>query len=143
VTAESAALVLDEHATGALHGLRARGMDAFSVAEFHATSVADPDVVRAIGARLADPWVLVTCDLTLVDDHQGFDWDRYAIAWVMVPAHIKGAAYEYAKVDAIHHHARRMVEQVAGDHFTYDPRAQYKTPPSMVSRRRRDSRKVG
>lgn len=136
MTAPSAALVLDEHATGALHGLRARGIDVFTVGDFHAQSTADPDVVRAIAGRLADPWVLVTCDLTLVDDHQGFDWNRYAIAWVIIPGHVQGAAYEHAKVDVIQHHARRMTAQVPGDHFTYDARACHKSPPSVVSRRR-------
>lgn len=136
MSAPGAALVLDEHATGAQTGLRARGIDALTVGDFHAQSTADPDVMRAIGARLADPWVLVTCDLTLVDDHQGFDWNRYAIAWVMLPGHVQGAACEYAKIDVIQHHARRMVEQIPGDHFTYDQRARHTSPPSLVSRSR-------
>ena len=28
--------------------------------------------------------MLVTMDLTVVEDYPGFDWSRYAIAWVVV-----------------------------------------------------------
>ena len=30
--------------------------------------------------QVSDPWVLVTMDLSIVEDFKGFVWNRYAIA---------------------------------------------------------------
>jgi hypothetical protein len=129
-------LVLDEHLTAAQAGLAQRGIDARTVHEFNAASTSDPDVIRAIDRQMAGPWVLVTMDGTIVDEHRGFDWHRYAIAWIKVPPHVRGAAFEYAKVDVIQRHAHQVVEQVPGDHYTYTERQRFKHPPSLMSHQR-------
>jgi hypothetical protein len=136
-TSGDATLVLDEHLTAMQNALKQRGLDALKVHDFHATSTLDPDVIRAVEGRLRPPWVLVTMDGTIVDEHPTFEWGKYAIAWVLIEKHLKGVAVEHAKADVVQKHAHRVVEQRAGDHFTYTKRAQFKHPPSLVSARSR------
>ena len=62
---------------------------------------------------------------------------EYAIAWVVIDKHLKGVAVEHAKADVVQTHAHRIVEQRAGDHFTYTKRAHFKHPPGLVSARSR------
>lgn len=132
-----AALVLDEHLTAPASGLRDRGIDTRTVQDFHATSIHDPDVIRAIAAVMTTPWVLVTLDGTIVDEAPNFEWDRYAIAWIVVNPDLRGIVVERAKAEIVHRHAHRIVQQRPGDHFTYTRRSQYKHPPSLVSARQR------
>jgi hypothetical protein len=89
-------LVLDEQLCRGLliEGLRLRGYQVATVKDFGATGRPDPDVVRRVDDRHAGPWVLITMDFTIVDDFAGFDWDRYAIAWVVVHEDLKGAQFE-------------------------------------------------
>lgn len=131
------ALVLDEHLLAIAPGLRARGLDARTVEDFRARSTLDPDVIRAVAAAMGGPWVLLTMDGTIVTEYPGFEWDRYAIAWIVIDAHLRGASVEHAKTDVVHRHAHRMLEQRPGDHFTYTQRARYQHPPSLLTRDRR------
>jgi hypothetical protein len=57
-------------------------------------------------------------DVTIVEEHPGFDWDRYAIAWISVHEELTGAAFEASKTDIVHRHALQIVEQGRGDHHT-------------------------
>lgn len=130
-------LVLDEHLTAPCDGLRARGLDVRPVHDFGATSTLDPDLIRMVAAAMHKPWVLVTLDSGIKEEHRKFEWERYAIAWVLIPTEIKGIAVEHAKTDVVHRHAHRIVEQRADDHFSYTRRARHKSPPSLVSVRSR------
>lgn len=76
-------------------------------------------------------------DFTIIEDFPGFDWDRYAIAWVVVHEHLKGAAFEHEKDDIVHRHVHQMVEQGRGDHHTYTVKQRQKTRPSLASQLRR------
>lgn len=78
-------------------------------------------------------WVLVTMDLTITEDFPGFDWDRYAIAWVAGHESLRGAAFEHSKQDIVHRHAHAMVEQARGDHHTYSEKRHSKARPSLTS----------
>jgi hypothetical protein len=102
----------------------------------------DPDVIRAID-RIMDGrlWVLVTMDNSIVEDHPGFEWERYAIAWVLIDPHLRGAAAEQEKHEVIHRHVHQMVEQRAGDHFSYNVPSRFTHPPSLVTRQRRERRR--
>ena len=130
-----AALVLDEHLSALQIGLKCRGIDARTLDEFHAMSTVDPDVIRAVARALTSPWVLLTMDGTIVEEHPGFEWERYAIAWVKVDKHLAGIAVEHAKVDTVQRHAHQMVEQRPGDHHTYTRDKHFKHPPSLISAR--------
>jgi hypothetical protein len=83
------------------------------------------------------PWVLVTMDLTITDDFPGFDWDRYAIAWVMVRQGVLGGAVEVEKTEIVQRHAHDMREQGQGDHHSYTAHRRHKSPPSLASLTRR------
>jgi hypothetical protein len=132
-----AALVLDEHLTRIAQSLIDRGFSVFTVADFHAKSQVDPDVMRAIEeGPSGDRWVLVTMDGTLVDEYRGFDWARYAIAWVKIYPHLLGIEVERMKTDVVQRHAHRIVEQKPGDHHTYTRSAHYRHPPSLLPSRR-------
>lgn len=143
MTTEPAALVLDEHLTAVQAGVSQRGIDVRTVHDFDVTSTSDPDVIRAIAAAMDSPWVLVTMDGTIVGEHPGFEWERYAIAWLKLDAYLRGAAFEHAKADVMHRHAHQMVEQRPGDHHTYTDRARFRQPPSLVSRQRPRRRRAG
>ena len=82
-------------------------------------------------------WVLVTMDLTIVEEHPRFDWDRYAVAWIVVHDDLLGAAFEAAKTDVVHRHAHRIAEQARGDHFTYTVTQRIRSRPSLASQLRR------
>lgn len=129
-------LVMDVHLAnpGLLAGLKGRGMLCRSLQEFGLDGTPDPSVVRELESMIDHPWVLVTLDLEILEHHENFDWSRYAIAWVMLPRKIKGVAVEFAKQNIVHHHAKKMEAQSAGDHFTYNERSQFKHPPSLVNR---------
>lgn len=132
-------LVLDEQLCRGLliEGLRLRGYDVVTVKEFGAAGRPDPDVVRRIDDGHAGAWVLVTMDFTVVEDFPGFDWDRYAISWVIVHENLLGAAFEHEKNDIVHRHVHQMVEQARGDHHSYTVKARHKSRPSLVSLLRR------
>jgi hypothetical protein len=132
-------LVLDEQLCRGLliEGLRLRGYDVKTVKDFGAQGRPDPDVVRRIASGHSGPWVLITLDFTIVEDFAGFDWDRYAIAWVVVHEDLRGAAFEHEKNDIVHRHVHQMVEQGRGDHHTYTVKQRYKTRPSLASQLRR------
>lgn len=132
-------LVLDEQVAGKrlLDGLRARGIEASSVGDFGVTGRADPDVLRTIDSTPSQNWVFVTMDLTIVEDHPGFDWNRYAIAWILVHQRLTGAAFEASKTDIVHRHAHQMLEQGRGAHHTYSAKSHTKTRPSLASQLRR------
>jgi hypothetical protein len=131
------ALVVDEHLMALRVGLEHRGILVRTVGDLGATSIRDPDVIRAIARKLSGPWVMVTMDGTIVEEHPNFEWDRYAIAWVVVDPKLRGVAVEQAKNDIVHHHAKRMLEQRPPDHFTYTQTQRHKSPPSLVSTLRR------
>jgi hypothetical protein len=128
-------LVLDEQFTSKrlILALRDRGIDVKTVADFGAKGRPDPDVVRriAVGCEEKD-WVLVTMDTTILEDFAGFDWRRYAIAWVVIDDHLLGAAVERAKSNVVQRHAHMMVDQKPADHFTYSARRHAKHPPSLA-----------
>lgn len=129
------ALVLDEHLMGLRKGLELRGLDARTVEEFRATSTLDPDVIRAISDGMGvAPWILLTMDLTIIDDHKRFEWERYAIAWIVIESHLRGIAVENAKTNVVQRHAHVIVEQRPGDHFTVHARS--KAPNAPVARKR-------
>jgi len=77
----------------------------------------------------SDAWVFVTVDLTIVDEHPGFDWSDYAIAWIAVPEHLTGSAFEAGKVDLVHRHAHEIVMQRRGMHRTYTVSQGFKSRP--------------
>jgi predicted nuclease of predicted toxin-antitoxin system len=128
-------LVLDEQLSNPrlVAALRDRGIDASVVADYGVTGRPDPDVVRRIDDQESDSWVLVTMDLTVVEDFPGFDWSRYAIAWVQVRDDLRGARVEYEKTDIIQRHAHTMREQVRGDHYTYMVNRHFKHRPSLAT----------
>jgi hypothetical protein len=132
-------LVLDEQLASKqlVEGLRARGLEVKTVADFGVTGRADPDVVRTIDERQSGPWVFVTMDLTIVEEHPGFDWDRYAIAWIAVHEDLSGAAFEAGKTDVVHRHAHQIIEQGRGDHHTYTARQRIRSRPSLATQLRR------
>jgi hypothetical protein len=132
------ALVLDEQVTAVQAGLLQRGIDCRTVHELGVTSTVDPDVIRGIASVLhGRPWVLVTMDGTIVEEHAGFEWHLYAIAWVSIDPWLSGASVEQAKTDVIHRHAHQMLEQRPGDHHTYTVRARFRHPPGLMSRQRK------
>jgi hypothetical protein len=116
-----ARLVFDEQLESRrlLDGLAYRGIEVASVGDYGMTGRPDPDIVRQIGEQTRDPWVLVTLDLTITEDYEGFAWERYALAWVAPAEHLRGQAFEAEKANIVHNHALDMVEQRAGDHHTY------------------------
>jgi hypothetical protein len=93
--------------------------------------------MRGIAKAFRRPWVLVTMDGTIIEEHPGFEWDRYAIAWVVVDTQLRGAAVEYAKTDVVQRHAHQMVEQRAGDHHSYTAAQRLRHPPSLITRNKR------
>lgn len=138
MTAAPVALVLDEHLMALRPGLTARGMIVRTVDDYNAKSKIDPDVIRAVAGKLRrSPWVLVTMDGTIVDEHPKFEWERYAIAWVQIDAHLRGIAVEHAKNDVVQRQAHRMLELKPGDHFTFTVDRQYKHPPALIGRKAR------
>lgn len=114
-----------------------RGLEVKTVKDFGAKGRPDPDVVRHVDQGHDGQWVLITMDFTIVEDFLGFDWDRYAIAWVVVNEHLRGAAFEHEKNDIVHRHVHQMVEQRRGDHHTYTVKQQLKSRPSLTSQLRR------
>jgi len=66
----------------------------------------------------------------------GFEWARYAIAWIKIDAHLAGIAVEHAKTNVVNRHAHQIVEQRRGDHFTYTRTSHYKHPPSLIPARK-------
>ena len=132
-------LVLDEQlCRGALiESLRLRGYDVAPLSDFGATGTPDPDVVRRIDHAHRGPWVLITMDFTIVEDFAGFDWARYAIAWIVVHEDLKGAAFEHEKNDIVHRHVHQMAEQGRGDHHTYTVKQRLRSRPSLTSQLRR------
>ena len=128
-------LVLDEQlpATSLVEGLRSRGLDVGTVRDFDAVQRTDPDVVRAIGERCDGPWVLVTMDVAIAEAHRGFDWDRYAIAWIVPREDLSGAAVEQAKANILHRWAHEIAELGRGDQRTYYESSRAKRRPSVAS----------
>ena len=132
-----AVLVLDEHLTRVGRSLRDRGIAVKTVADFHANSTIDPDVIRAIQQDLPNTsWVLVTMDGTIVEEFPGFEWDRYAIAWIKIDKHLAGIAVEHAKTNVVNRHAHTIVKQRKGDHHTYTLERHYRHAPSLIPARR-------
>lgn len=132
-------LVLDEQLAGKklLDALEGRGLAVKTLGDFGVTGRPDPDVVRRVDEAQRTMWVLVTMDLTIVEDHPGFDWNRYAIAWVRLHEGLRGAAVEKAKHHVIHQHVIKMLEQGRGDHHTYAHRHHSKSRPSLSAQFRR------
>src|SRR4051812_46190427 len=114
-------------------GLRQRGYEVHTLQELQITSTPDPEVIRALAEKFSRPWVLVTQDGAVIEDHPKFEWQRYAIAWVQLPPHRRGEAAEYAKAEIVQRHAHRMVDQRPPDHFTYTVQQRHRDPPSLVS----------
>jgi hypothetical protein len=135
-----AVLVFDEQLANPrlITALREREIEAMSVGDLGFTGRADPDVARGIERSIADRgWVFVTMDLTILDDFARFDWAEYAIAWIVLPDHVRGAAVERAKADIVHHHGRAISAQTPGEHDTYTRRSHFHSPPSLTSLTRR------
>lgn len=132
-----AVLVLDAHLDRAARGLEERGIQASTLKEFDLPSTLDPDVVRAVSSAMRVPWVLVTLDGTIVQDAEGFQWERYAIAWIVLEPQVRGLAAESEKLDIVARHAPRMLDQGAGEHFSYTRRQRQSGPPSLIRRSRR------
>lgn len=131
----TALLVLDEQLENPRHvaALQDRGCAVRTVGDFGVQGRPDPEVVRQVADQASDPWILVTMDLSIVEDFKGFDWNRYAIAWVRIRKELRGRAVEVAKANTLHKHLDRMVGQRPGDHFTYTPERHDKHPPSVAS----------
>jgi len=108
-------------------------MDVETVGDFGATGRPDPDVIRRIEEQNRGMWVLVTMDLTIVEDYPGFDWTRYALAWVQVHENLRGAPVERAKTEIVQRHAHAIREQARGDHHTYTTTRRYKHRPSLTT----------
>ena len=135
-----AALVFDEQIASPriIQALAERGTAAQTIADMGAAGRPDPDVIRRIVRGMgAAPWVLVTLDLSITDEFPGFDWQRYAIAWVMLRGGVRGGAVEIEKTDIVQRHAHDMRSQQPGDHHTYTVSRRYKHPPSLASLMRR------
>ena len=130
-------LVLDAHLDRAARGLGERGIQAATLKDFDLPSTLDPDVVRAVANAMRDPWVLVTLDGTIVQDAEGFQWERYAIAWVVLEPQVRGIAAEREKLDIVARHAHRMLEQEAGGHFSFTRRQRQAGPPSLMRKNQR------
>jgi hypothetical protein len=128
-----ALLVFDEQLerSSLANSLRIRGMEVATVGDFGATGRPDPDVVRKIIAAQKAHWILVTMDLTIVEDYPGFDWSRYAIAWIRVHEELKGAAVEREKAEILQRHAHVIRELANGDHHTFTATQHLKSPPSL------------
>ncbi len=127
-------LVLDEQLSrGQLaNSLRDRGMQVATVGDFGATGRPDPDVVRQIVAQRNEHWILVTMDTTIVEDYPGFDWSRYAIAWIRPHEDLRGVAVERAKAEILHRHAHEIRQMGSGDQHTFTAERHYKTRPSLT-----------
>jgi len=134
-----AVLVLDEQLAGKslVAALRARGLEVLTLADLGLTGRPDPDVVRQVDERHNGAWVLVTMDLTVIEDHPGFDWGRYAIAWVLIREDLRGADFEAAKHNVVHRWALEILEQRRGDHHTHTVAQRHKSPPSLNAQLRR------
>lgn len=135
-----ALLVLDEQFANPrlVLALRDRGIDAATVSDYGVTGQSDPDVVRRLDEGIQpESWVLVTMDLTIMDDHEGFSWERYAIAWIVLPEGLKGLRVEQAKSEIVHRHAHLICDQKVGDHCTYTRRQRFRSPPALTSLLRR------
>jgi hypothetical protein len=133
-----ATLVLEDHLSAHIlvASLNSRGFHAVPVADLGLGGKRpDADLVREIDDKADPPWTFVTLDLTIIDDASGFDWNRYAIAWIMAPKGLKGGAFEEAKQNIVHKHVEKIVAQQPGDHWTYTERSHYKHPPSLVTER--------
>lgn len=130
-----ALLVLDEQLTAKslVDGLQSRGLDVQTVKDFGVTQRTDSDVVRTVGDRHKGHWVLVTMDITIVEEHRGFDWDRYAIAWIVLRDDLSGAAVERAKANILHRWAHEIVKLRPGDQHTYYETTRAKSRPSLAS----------
>jgi hypothetical protein len=130
-----ARLVFDEQLESRrlLDGLAYRGIEVASVRDYGMTGRPDPDVVRRIDDQTSDSWVLVTVDLTIIEEHERFAWGRYALAWVAPAEHLRGQAFEAEKANIVHNHALEMVEQRPGDHHTYTLKRHFRSPPSLTS----------
>lgn len=128
-------LVLDEQLESQrlVTALRDRGSDIRVVGDFGVQGRPDPDVVRRITDQHSGAWVLITMDLTIVEDYRGFDWTRYAIAWVRLRKGLRGAVVETAKANTVHRHLHQIEAQKPGDHFTYTPDSRQRHPPSLAS----------
>ena len=117
-------------------GLRGRGFDAIPVADIGLGGKRpDADLVRQIGTNIDQAWVFVTLDLSIIEEASGFEWHRYAIAWVMVRAGLANVAFEHAKQNIVHKHAEKITSQEAGDHWSYTDRSCFKHPPGLVTDR--------
>lgn len=109
-----ALLVLDEQFANPrlVLALRDRGVEASTVEDFGVTGGSDPDVVRKVQQECGRrAWVLVTMDLTIVEEHRGFTWDRYAIAWVILREGLRGLQVEREKSEIVHRYAHLIREQ--------------------------------
>ena len=76
-------------------------------------------------------------DVTIIEEHQRFDWDRYAIAWVVHSDKLRGAEVERAKANIMHRWAHEIVRLGKGDHHTYYETRHLKSQPSLASQLRR------
>jgi hypothetical protein len=131
-------LVLDAHLSSRtlIAGVRGRAFEVTTLDDLGLDGRPDPDVMTQTAQLVSAPdgWVLVTMDLTILEDFPGFDWDRYAVAWVKVAPQLRGAAVEAAKHDIVHRHVPRIAEQRPADHFTYLRDRFYRHQPSLMSR---------
>jgi hypothetical protein len=134
-----ALLVLDEQleAKSLVVALTDRGLAVKTLGDYGLTGRPDPDVVRRIDERQSGMWVLVTMDLGIVEHHPGFDWDRYAIAWILVHKDLRGVKFEQSKRNIVHKYAHEMVQQARGDQHSYSEQRRTKSRPSLSSQLRR------
>lgn len=132
-------LALDEQLSNPrlVAGLKDRGIEVATVADFGVTGRADPNVVRRIDEQHSGSWVFVTMDLTIVEDFPGFDWSRYAVAWVRPHEQLRGESVEREKAEIVHRHAHTIREQARGDHHTYTATRHFKSRPSLATLLRR------
>ena len=108
-----ALLVFDEQIANPklVAALQDRGIDARTVGDFGVTGRPDPDVVRRVQDGLSSKaWVLVTMDLTIVEEHEGFKWERYALAWIKVRDGLLGVVRGIG--DAHRRHSNRDSDEI-------------------------------
>lgn len=127
-------LVLDENVGSdrLVKALGDRGCAARTLKDLGANGKPDPDVVMETAKKIKKPWVLVTMDLSIIDDHSKFDWDRYALAWLFIRPDLSGIAVERSKTDTVHRWCHELRDMTPGNHWSLSIKARQRHAPSLA-----------
>lgn len=71
-------------------------------------------------------------DLSILDDFSGFDWSRYALAWLHVRPDMNGIAVEHSKADTLHRWCHELSKMNPGDHWSFSIGSKQKDQPSAA-----------